>query len=379
MLRVDMQIERGRFRLDVRFTAETPGVIALFGPSGAGKSTIAHAVAGLMPAAGLLEMDGRTWLDSSRGIDVAPEERGIGYVFQDARLFPHLDVVGNLRFAETRARHRPAYVRREELLELLGLQALLSRRVHQLSGGERQRVALARALLSQPRLLLLDEPLAAVDQQRRNDVLPYLERLRDRYAIPMLYVSHQYEEVLRLATEVVLLEEGRVIAAGTPAVLSQHPRLRALVGQDAEGSVVEARVIAIEPDSGLAVVSFGHHELRLALPATRADDRVRLHIPARDVILATEPPRALSVRNVLVGTVIALTDEGTDAVLATLDIDGVSLLSRITRAAATDLKLARGMPVWALLKAAALRGNSYPQPNHQNAPSASDSVGGKTP
>ena len=363
MLEVELTAAHGGFALEARFAAPTPGVTALFGPSGAGKSTLVTAIAGLLPAArGRVCFDGSAWLDSARGTRVPPERRRIGCVFQDLRLFPHLDVLGNLLYGERRAPPDCRYVKREELIALLGLGALLDRRVHRLSGGERQRVALARALLAQPRLLLLDEPLAALDVARRDEVLPYLETLRDRYAIPMLYVSHQYDEVLRLATHVVLIDGGRVLGSGTPAALGVDPALRRLVGSEAVGAVLDLEALAVDAATGLVSVALGRELLRLVLPGARQGARLRLHVLARDVILATERPRGLSVRNALPATLTALADEGPDAVLATLAVEGTELLARITRAAVAELGLAPPMPVWALIKAASLRGRAFLQP-----------------
>jgi molybdate transport system ATP-binding protein len=334
VLEIDVSATLGSFELAASFAAPTPGVTALYGPSGAGKSSIVKVIAGLAGGVrGRVCFDGLTWLDSGAGILVAAERRGIGCVFQDSRLFPHLDVLGNLRYGERRARAPVHYAERAEIVVLLGLEALLGRRVHQLSGGERQRVALGRALLAQPRLLLLDEPRAAVDVARRAEVLPYLESLRDRYGLPMLYVSHQYEEVLRLATHVVLLDRGRVVGSGTPADLSLDPRLCSLIGSDAVGAVLDLEALAVESGTGLASVALGTQLLRLALPGARAGDRLRLHVLARDVILATQPPHGLSVRNALAGTLAALADEGADAVIATVEIAGLRLLARVTREA----------------------------------------------
>ena len=206
MLAVAAAKRRGAFALDVRFDLPTPGVAALFGRSGSGKSMVVNTIAGLLkPDVGRIVLDGSVLLDTQLKIDVAPEHRRMGYVFQDARLFPHLSVAGNLRYAERRAAGS-AYVSLDTVTGLLDLGALMDRRTHQLSGGERQRVAIGRALLTQPRLLLLDEPLAALDGARREEVLPYLESLRDQLSIPMVYVTHDYEEVLRLATHLVLME-----------------------------------------------------------------------------------------------------------------------------------------------------------------------------
>ena len=360
-LEVDLTTGQGSFRLQASFQAPLPGVVALYGPSGAGKSTLVNAMAGLAPASGTIRVGDATWLDSARGIDLPAERRGIGYVFQDARLFPHLDVAGNLRYAERRTRGARRIVERDDILDLLALRPLLARRVHQLSGGERQRVALGRALLAQPRLLLLDEPLAALDAPRREEVLPYLERLRDRFAIPMLYVSHQYEEVLRLATHVVLLREGRTVASGSPAQLSVAPELRSMVGQEGVGAVFDVEVHSVDP-SGLACVRLGPGELRLAQPHASPGDRLRLHVLARDVIIATELPHGLSVRNAVAGRLAGLVEESPEDVLALVTIGAAQLLARITHAAVAELGLTVGMPVWALVKAASLRGHAYARP-----------------
>jgi molybdate transport system ATP-binding protein len=355
----DLAVVRGGFRLEARFAAPTPGVIALFGPSGAGKSTLVNAIAGLVPARGRIRLDGTVWQDDASGTNVPAERRRIGYVFQDARLFPHLDVAGNLDYGARRAPRDGHYVDRGELIALLGLGPLLGRRVHQLSGGERQRVALGRALLAQPRLLLLDEPLASIDAARRDEVLPYLESLRDRYAVPMLYVSHQYDEVLRLATQLVLLADGRIQGCGAPGELSLDPALRRLIGTDAVGAVLDAEVTAVDAAAGLASVAIGPGRLRLPLPGAAPGARLRLNVLARDVILATEPPHALSVRNVLEGTLAEVVAESPDEALAIVALGGPRLLARVTRAAVEELGLTPGRRVWALVKAASLRGHAF--------------------
>ena len=358
-IEINLIAARGPFRLEARFNAPTPGVIALYGPSGAGKSTLVNAIAGLGAATGVIRIAGETWLDSASGIDRAAEHRGVGYVFQDARLFPHLDVSGNLAYGERRAAGRRRIATRGDVVDLLGLGALLARRPHQLSGGERQRVALGRALLAQPRLLLLDEPLASIDVARREEVLPYLLRLRDAARVPMLHVSHQYDEVLRLATHLVLIDGGRIVASGSPAGLSADLALRRLVGPDGVGTVLEAEVAEVDATSGLVGVPVGAGRLRLSYPGAAPGDRVRLHILARDVIVATEEPRGLSVRNALPAVLVRLEDESADDVLAMLEMGSVTVMARITRAAARELRLAPGMPVWGLVKAASLRGHAY--------------------
>jgi molybdate transport system ATP-binding protein len=360
VLEFDLEVGVGEFRLEASARCPTPGVVALYGASGAGKTTLAMAVAGLVrPHAGRICLDGEVLYDARAGIDIAAERRGIGYVFQDSRLFPHLGVAANLDYGARRSRGRTPYAERAEVIELLGLGALLERRVARLSGGERQRVALARALLAQPRLLVLDEPLAGVDALRRAEVLPYLERLRDRYAIPLLYVSHQYEEVLRLADHLLLLEAGRVLAGGTPVALAARRDLRRMLGGDGAGAVLEGRVTARDPATGLVSVEVGAATLRFTLGDAEPGARVRLLVPARDVLLATGEPVGLSVRNALAGRLAALDDEGADGVLATVDVGGALLAARITRAARDELALAPGQPVWALVKAASLHGRAF--------------------
>ncbi len=351
-----MQKRRGSFSLDAAFEMPAHGVVALFGRSGCGKSSLVNVIAGLLAAdAGSIELDGETLLDTRRRIDVAAEKRGIGYVFQDARLFPHLSVAANLRYAQRRARGEP-FVSFADVAAMLDLTPLLGRRTHELSGGERQRVAIGRALLTQPRLLLLDEPLAGLDAARRGEVLPYLEALRDRLRLPMVYVSHQFDEVLRLATHLVLMADGRVIAQGSVGEVSLCPELRRITGPDAVGAIIDGIVLGHEPAGGLLRVSIGDGELRLAPAAFEAGVTLRVQILARDVIVATRVPDHLSVRNVLRGTITAVADDSDDADLVTIDIGRAAILARITKAATRDLELAPGMNAWVLVKAVSLRG-----------------------
>ncbi len=360
MLQVDVTARRGGFSLSATCTAPTPGVTALFGPSGCGKSTLVRALCGLDRAAGRISLDGHVWLDDRQRIAVAPEQRHIGCVFQEPRLFPHLDVGGNLAYAQRRVRGREAFVAFDEVIGLLGLQDLLTRRVQNLSGGERSRVAIARALLSQPRLLVLDEPFASLDGNRRDEILPYLERLRDRYALPMIYVSHQYEEVLRLASHVLLIESGTVVASGSPAALSFDPALRRLVGSERAGAVIEGRVLSSDRQRGLATVSLGHGELRL--PAANLVDGgyARVLVPARDVLLSLGAQTGLSVRNQLAGTVVDVVADPPGAALIAVDVGGQRLVARVTEQAVEELALAPGRKVHALVKAESLRGHAYP-------------------
>ncbi|HET7756302.1 MAG TPA: molybdenum ABC transporter ATP-binding protein, partial [Steroidobacteraceae bacterium] len=354
MLRVSLAGRRAGFTLTAAFAAPTPGVIALFGPSGSGKSTLVEMIAGLLePDEGRVELDGTVLTDTRRGIAVRPERRRIGYVFQDARLFPHLTAGGNLRYGARRATAASPYVRFEEVVELLGLGALLARRPHVLSVGERQRVALGRALLSQPQLLLLDEPLASLDVARREEVLPYLESLRDRLSVPMVYVSHQFDEVLRLATHLVLLDSGRVLADGPVGEMSLRPELRSLVGPDLVGAVLDGLVTSLDAAGGTVqlAIGTGTGTLQVSLRGVPVGARVRVQLLASDVILAIQPIQGLSVRNALRGTVSEVSAADAAGVLVAVDVGGARVLARITEAARQALRLRPGDAVWALVKA----------------------------
>jgi molybdate transport system ATP-binding protein len=355
MLRVVAKKRRGAFLLDAKFELPTPGVVALFGRSGCGKTTLVNVIAGLALAdSGYVALDDNVLLDTDAGINVPPERRRIGYVFQDARLFPHIGVEANLRYALKRAAV-PPFVGVDRVVALLDLEPLMGRRTHELSGGERQRVAIGRALLSQPSLLLLDEPLASLDASRREEVLPYLETLRDQLAIPMVYVSHNFDEVLRLATHLVLVEAGKTLAQGNLSEMSLHPRLRAIIGTDAVGAIVDGTVLGADSSSGLTRVQVGHGELKVHCGEAAPGTRLRVQLLARDLIVATEPPRQLSVRNSLPGVVTSVANDVDDSDLIAIDIGGILIMARVTTAATRELGLAQGKPVWALVKTASLR------------------------
>ncbi len=367
MLRVAVTKRRGSFLLDANFTMPTPGVVALFGRSGCGKSTLINVIAGLLTAdSGSVALDRAVLLDTGRRIDVAPERRRIGYVFQDARLFPHLRVEANLRYALSRASGK-RYVGFDAVVGMLGLGPLLPRRTHELSGGERQRVAIGRALLSQPKLMLLDEPLASLDNERREEVLPYLESLRDHLAIPMVYVSHQFDEVMRLATHVVLIDGGATVAEGGLAEMSLRPELRRIIGADAVGAIIDGEVRGIDGASGLARVAIGSGALAVPAGQLAGGAKMRVQILARDVIVATQLPSHLSVRNVLEGRIAGIAGDNGDADLISIDIGGAQILARVTTAATLELALRPGVRVWALVKAVSMRGRSFPAPAYPDA------------
>jgi molybdate transport system ATP-binding protein len=362
MLSVAASKQRAGFALDVRFDLPGPGVVALFGRSGCGKSTVINLIAGLLNAdTGRVVLDDVVLLDTSKGIHLPTERRRIGYVFQDARLFPHLSVRGNLEYAQRRAVGRP-YVTLEAVLRLLDIGPLLNRGTHQLSGGERQRVAIGRALLIQPRLLLLDEPLAALDAARREEVLPYLETLRDELALPMVYVTHDFEEVLRLATHLVLMERGSVTAQGNLGTMSLEPSLRSIVGPDQVGAIIDGRVLGFDTASQLCQVSVGDGTLNVRTRPLSVGTPLRVQLLARDIIVSTRAPQHLSVRNALAGVLARIDSDAADSDLVTIDIGMERVMARITRAATRELELRPGMPVWALVKSVSLRG--YPRSPH---------------
>jgi molybdate transport system ATP-binding protein len=331
--------------VSVAFQAPAPGVIALFGPSGSGKSTVLNAVAGLLRTRLL-----RVELNGIALHSLPPEQRRIGYVFQDGRLFPHLNVQQNLHYG---ARRTPAgHIGADDVVSLLGLARLLSRWPQNLSGGERQRVAIGRALLSQPRLLLMDEPLSALDQALRDEILPYLARLRSAFSLPIIYASHALDEVMRLADTLVLLDGGRQLAAGPLTELSSRLGLPLAMRNDA-GALLRGRVQSHAPERRLSAVACGANFLFVPMvPAPEGTD-VRLRVPAREVILATSEPRGISVSNILPARIseMMLVEAG-NAVLVELELEGGGqLLSRITADASERLGLRHAMRVLALVKA----------------------------
>lgn len=341
------------FHLQAEFTAPARGVTAVFGPSGCGKTTLLACVAGLLrPDAGFVSLDGRVLLDRAHKIFVPAERRRCGVVFQDSRLFPHLSVEGNLRYGQRRAPDGagPEFA---EVVDLLGIGALLRRRPGALSGGERQRVALGRALLSRPRLLLLDEPLAALDHERRAEVLPFLARVRERFAVPMLYVTHALDEVDRLADWMVLMQGGRVLAAGSLEEVSLRTDLPLAARRDA-GAVLACTVLAHDGDRGLTQLGFAGGALAVPLQTLREGTALHVRVRARDVAVATTRPEGLSVHNVLPATLAAIEPGGAHQAMLRLQLGESVLLARVTRDTVTRLGLGPGQNVWALVKSVSL-------------------------
>ena len=354
MLEVSIRARRGAFALDAAFTSEAP-IVALFGRSGSGKSTIVEAIAGLLrPESGRIVIEGRTLYDSEHGIDLPPEARRVGFVFQDAMLFPHLSVRANLAYGERLTPPDGRYVERERIVALLGLGALLERRPAQLSGGEKQRVAIGRALLASPRVLLMDEPLASLDGARKAEILQYVELLRDEWKRPIVYVSHAVEEVTRLADRLVLVADGRTIAEGPVAEVLGRADLKPHTGRFEAGAVIEGRVARHDEAFGLTVIAFAGGELVVPNMDALVGEPVRARIRARDVAIALERPARASIQNVLEGTVVSVGAEPGPIVEVLLDIGGTRLLARITRKAAADLELAPGARAHALVKAVSI-------------------------
>lgn len=345
------------FSLDLNETVPLDGVTAVFGASGSGKTTLLRAIAGFeRPMRGRIVVGDAIWFDAASRINVRPHRRQAGFMFQDARLFPHLDVAGNLDFAD---RHRPSNLagasledrfHRDDVVRALDLDGLLSRRTGSLSGGERQRVALGRTLLTHPRLLLLDEPLAALDHDRKGEIIPYLEEALSRFGIPALYVSHDIDEVARLADRVLVLAGGRAHAQGTTADIVERLDLP-VTGRFEAGVLLSGRVARQDARLHLTWVDVDGDVFVVPEVSGAGDHPVRLRIRARDVALATERPRGLSIRNVLSGTLKELTQgNGPGSMEALVRLRSAHIRARLTLAAVEELGLRPGMPVFALVK-----------------------------
>lgn len=342
------------FALDVAFSAAPRGVTALFGPSGCGKSSILNAVAGLLrPDAGRISLGGAALLDTAQRVFVPAERRRCGLVFQEARLFPHLSVAANLRYGLRRAPRDATGPGFEEVVALLGIGALLERRPARLSGGERQRVALGRALLMRPRLLLMDEPLAALDGPRRAEILPFLARLRAEARLPILYVTHALDEVDALADQLVLMEGGRVLASGGLEELTARIDLPLAARRDA-GVLITARLAAHDPARGLSRLDFAGGALLVPLQDVPPGTALRLRLRARDVAVALTPPAGVSVQNILPAIIAAIRPTAAPHELfLQLMVGETPLLSRVTRDAVERLGLLPGQAVFALVKSVA--------------------------
>jgi molybdate transport system ATP-binding protein len=354
MIDVTLTKKLATFALDVAFTAPSSGVTALFGASGSGKTSVIQAIAGgLKPDSGRIAIDDRVFFDSSLRIDMPIHERRVGYVFQDARLFPHMSVRGNLGYGYKRSKVERR-IETDAVVELLGLGDLLDRRTHRLSGGERQRVAIGRALLAQPALLLMDEPLSSIDSPRRAELLPYIEGLRDQLGLPILYISHSFEEVVRLADHLVVMDQGKVARSGPFLELASQPELTPLIGRFEAGSVVACTVAAHDDMLKLSTLAFSGGELRVARVAAAIGSQLRVQIKARDVALSLSRPMDVSITNRLPGRLAGLTRSDGPYVEVTIDVGGVTLQALITGESSSRLGLEPGLQVWALIKSVAV-------------------------
>lgn len=356
MIEARLALSRRGFALDVALALPARGVTALFGPSGCGKTTLLRALAGLERAAGRMALGGQVWQDDAQRRFVPTHQRAIGYVIQESALFPHLDVRHNLAYGMKRIDAAERRIALDQVVELLGIGHLLERRPDTLSGGERQRVAIARALATSPKLLLMDEPLAALDARRKAEVLPYLDALHEQLGIPIVYVSHAIDEVARLADHLVLMEAGRVLADGPLADMLARLDLPVALGDDA-GVVLDAVIGERDAQWQLARLDVDGETCRVwardpGLPLGR---RVRLRVLARDVSLTRTPQTGTSIGNQLRGTIEAIADDEHPALaLVRVRVGTAPVVARLTRRSAHALQLAIGMPVWAQVKTVAL-------------------------
>lgn len=352
---VMLKHRRAGFALDSEFDLHGARVTALFGPSGAGKSTIIAAIAGLLrPDQGRITIAGETVFDSQSGIFVPPRARRIGVMFQDLRLFPHLSVEANLFYGWRRSASRPARGNADDVVELLGLLPLLKRKPHTLSGGERSRVALGRALLMGPRALLLDEPLASLDAQRKAEILPYFEKIVRETRIPMLYVSHALDEIARLADHIVLLNQGRVAAEGP--VFEVTSRLDLFGGTHLiPGTVLPASVLRHDEAHGLSEIVVGGEVLVVPRVAQNPGGEIRVRIDAEDVMLSLSRLDAVSANNVLPAFITDIRESGPHADVQ-LQVAGARLVARITRRSLQRLGLSPGLAVFAIVKSVTVGG-----------------------
>lgn len=339
------------FELDIDF--DTPsGITVLFGRSGSGKTTVANAIAGILqPDKAKIAIDGEVLSDTSRQHHVAPHKRRIGYVFQDARLFPHMSVAANLEYGR-RFNRQAESVDAREIIRLLDLGALIDRKPMGLSGGERQRVAIGRAVLSAPRLLVMDEPLASLDEMRKQEILPYLERLRDREVAPIVYISHAVPEVARLATSVVVMENGKISEVGSPEAFLSNLQMPPAMNVREAGSLLSGTVIAHHED-GLSELQISGGNLLLPRLSTRSGAKIRVRIQATDIILASEKPVAISALNILPVTVTGIRKGEGPGVMVQLACGADRLLARVTLRSAQRLELKLGASCYAIFKSVA--------------------------
>lgn len=354
MMQAELKLQRADFTLDVHLQLPGHGITALFGPSGCGKTTCLRTIAGLERAQGRVEVNRQVWQDDASKQWLPTHQRALGYVFQEASLFPHLGTRANVEYGLKRTPVQRRKVLLEQAVELLGLNQLMERSVHTLSGGERQRVAIARALATSPQLLLMDEPLSALDAQRKAEVLPYLERLQRSLDIPMLYVSHAQDEVARLAHHVVLLQAGRVVGQGeTGQIMAQRDHPMAPASEAA--SLVQGHISAFDAQDHLSTVTFPGGSLFITGSADRQiGDAVRLRVMARDVSIALQAPYSSSILNRVPSTITAIREDSPGHAMLTLQSGPTTLQARVSARSVRELGLQQGLSVIAQIKSVAL-------------------------
>ena len=366
-IHVRLDIDRRGFALSVDELMPATGITGIFGRSGAGKTTILRCIAGLeRPRSGRVMVGDETWLDTDSGMARPVNERAVGYVFQEPRLFPHLTVRGNLRFARRRNGTRELPFDQTDVVDLLDIGGLLSRQPGSLSGGEAQRVAIARALLSGPRLLLMDEPLSSLDEELKQEILPFLERLHDELSIPAIYVSHDIDEISRLCDRLVVLDRGGVQASGELQSVLTGISVPLLGGREA-GSIINTVVTSIDADDGISTLGFDGGELLVPDVSARVGTPLRVRIRASDVSLCHARPERTSVLNVLDARVDAIEAGEGATVLLRLAIGNERILARITRRSLRMLALRKGDAILAQVKSVTVRrqASSAGTPSHR--------------
>ena len=357
-LQLRLRVSREAFTLNVDLNLPGSGVTAFFGPSGSGKTTCLRTIAGLQrtTASGthnFVAVNGDVWQDDARQVFMPTHQRPLGFVFQEASLFPHLSVAQNLAFGQSRVPQAQRRVSLEQAVDLLGIGPLLKRAPQTLSGGERQRVSIARALATSPRLLLMDEPLAALDAKRKAEIFPYLEALHRELHLPILYVSHAMDEVARLADHLVLIDAGQVIATGDTAALMTRLDLPLTQG-DGAGAIITATVVSHDPKFVLTLARFGGGEFTVPQQRANVGEVVRIRVQARDVSLTLDRQTDTSIQNILAVRITALSPDSPGQVMVQLDAGGATLLARVTARSADALGLQVGQSVFAQVKGVAI-------------------------
>ena len=356
MLDVQVAGPIGDIEIDTQFTTEAGTVTALFGPSGAGKTTVINMIAGLVkPQIGRITINDEVLFDSNSAIDQPPDKRGVGYVFQENLLFPHLTVKGNLCYGQKLTPKIDRYVNFDEVIELLGISTLLARRPASLSGGEKKRVALGRSLLANPRVLLMDEPLAGLDTHRKHEILPFIEGIRQEVQLPIVYVSHDIGEVLRLSDQIALIENGRTVLVGPSETVANHADARRLIGKNDPSTIVSGTVTS--QDSGFGLTNLETQAGLIRIPEIKIPpgSPIRLRLHSRNISIALSKPRDISILNVLPGTIENIEQIDGSAVDVQIRIaTRIVILARITSLARKNLNLSIGTSVFALIKSVAV-------------------------